>query len=1181
MKGKSLGPRRVVSACVGSISSLLIALLLASAIHLFVSTTALNLSPGVPHSNLALNIEIASTTQATRGNTSAAGTGANQAVDVLPAIHDAHLKKFTVARARFDFLKAIMIRRDIQFGMSSHSVNKELHCLEFENEKRTKQSSISDSCVAINSDSDGGLITRKRRPSWSQFALFTRDKESTNEYGCFSIRDYFQCCFTGFSSSYVLLLHAILLMWIWYYTTRMLYGSLKVTSDDMTMIKSPTAVQIFLLVPWLIRVAYVLVEHTISSLTVVDWDSVLLVLRLFSEGSSVNAESKRKTSKNYTALIGWKGIACTAACILCQSSFACTNIRNDMSEYPCIEYDAENSTFNLVCSFQWTDYRDCIILLKNERFEGNGYTIRLIGGFNPPSWEGLFEIEEPGWRGGPSSLEDAPVIQNLRMLDGQTSFKGGFIVRAEQKNFIVKYCSSTGIIEGTNDGDCGWGQWGSRSCGGGGICGHGCSGDILITYCSSSGEIRGSFSGGIAGRDLGSDGGADNTVTISHSFSTGNMQFGSGKGGICGLNAGGNSGGSLTIDHCYSVGNIRGRQSGGITGSHTARDGGHVSINNCYSLGDITDRWCGGITGSHAAINDGHLSITNSYSRGDITGSDVSYAGGICGAMTGEDSGTVVFTNVYASGRILGENAGGLIGIVSLYGRITITMCVYNGNSGNMMGSSDPGPFVTIEKTSGDLADITGTIYCYEDGEECWDSETVWVPIRDELPRLQNMPNSPSFASPEPFPSATPTGTLTSTATSTSSTTSTQTTTPSDTPTATRTSSQTASLTTTPSDTPTATGTPSQTASLTPTSTPSMSWTRSPTNSVTSTGSPTVSSSPTSSLIFTATRTSSSSPIATGSAASSATQSSTASRTAVSSLEPTGSASVPHSPSSRVSDLPLPSIPAHVTSSEMPGLSATASVSPSECCLHSGESAIQGTWEQSGPVVGLCFVGLFSLLVMYIGYKRLRNKRAQAAKPSCSDEALYAIQLGVNENDMQCSHNAKDKDHSVAENPLVRSHGIHHDGDDRSTRSTPKTAQHTGSLPFRLVDTKNSEPSRLSEIKVLSARRPDLRSSGRTNSFYQADAKIQIARVSDLDTSQMSAIDQTVIKLRQWKARLFAEPPPVVAVSLREESDLENLNKKASNESEHNLSKKLVSQLEFAATRRDSDHPKMSPEISR
>ena len=245
---------------------------------------------------------------------------------------------------------------------------------------------------------------------------------------------------------------------------------------------------------------------------------------------------------------------------------------------------------------------------------------------------------------------------------------------------------------------------------GGGICGHGCSGCVRITQCWSTGEIRGDRAGGIAGMDFGLDGGADSAVTISHCYSTGEI-VGQFSGGICGCCAGESSQGKVTVKQCYSLGEIGGSQSGGITGVHTARDGGHVFIINCYS-------------------------------RGNITGSG--NAGGICGRNTGWKGDTVILTNVYASGTIVDQNnAGGLIGgIDNNANEINITMSVYNGDTGGMIGAGSNNAH-NKENNSGDLGNITGTVYCYNDDygdgkhkEYCWDTQTIWQAVKDHFPIL-------------------------------------------------------------------------------------------------------------------------------------------------------------------------------------------------------------------------------------------------------------------------------------------------------------------------------------------------------------------------------------------------------------------------------------------------------------
>ena len=482
--------------------------------------------------------------------------------------------------------------------------------------------------------------------------------------------------------------------------------------------------------------------------------------------------------------------------LICRSSMACTDIRNSLSNYNCLNYDTGSSTFSMLCSFVWTvGNGNCIVLRKNEIFAGNGYSIDLTGNNN---WEGLFRIATDGTN-GPSSLDDAPVIHDVHMLGGQTSTQGGFFIRAEQRHFIVRNCSSSGRIRGQACNPC---------VSGGGICGHGCAGDILITHCWSSGEIRGNGAGGIAGREFGLNGDADNQVMISHCYSTGNI-VGANCGGICGFSAGKSNKGMVTIKRCYSVGQISGERSGGITGGQTAHGNGHVSITNCYS-------------------------------RGRITGSF--YSGGICGISTGINSGTVILTNVYASGEIARTDAGGLIGHISEGAKISITMSVCNG--GKMIGSSGA---VTLKKNSGDLKDITGSVYCYSNGggaEECWDTKRIWQAVDNNFPLLMVPPLFPSPSqSPSPTPSISPTPKKTQTSTPTSSITASNTptvtasATRSPTPTVTSTSTQTGSST--PSSSVTISATPTHTPSYTASSTASGTSTASQTSTVTPSHTPT------------------------------------------------------------------------------------------------------------------------------------------------------------------------------------------------------------------------------------------------------------------------------------------------------------------------------------------------------
>ena len=413
---------------------------------------------------------------------------------------------------------------------------------------------------------------------------------------------------------------------------------------------------------------------------------------------------------------------------------------------PCLHYKASNLTFSVSCSFNWTDFfyeSEYIGLYKDEVFDGNGYQIGLYG---IGDWEGLVRIDDGPSGNAPSSLHNAPVIQNLHVIGGETSVKGGFVIQSAQRHFIVDSCSSTGIIRGLAQ---------SSGFGGGGICGQKCSGDILIKNCWSTGLIHGHSAGGITGREIGL-GGNLNTVNITHCYSTGDI-FGVGSGGICG-NRAGRDNGHVSITKSYSTGNIKGAVSGGICGEIAGNNNGEVVIEQCYSVGEISGRRSGGITGSVTAERNGYTSITNCYSRGTITGSDS--AGGICESDTGRNNGTVTLTNVYSSGVIQHNDAGGLIGeIESDANRISVIMSVYNGKTGVMVGG-DKNPD-NDEKNSANLNDIRGTIYCYNvdqpDAKKCWDNQTIWQRVKDDFPMLRDIPTPiPPTPSPSPKPSQRP-----------------------------------------------------------------------------------------------------------------------------------------------------------------------------------------------------------------------------------------------------------------------------------------------------------------------------------------------------------------------------------------------------------------------------------------
>ena len=876
----------------------------------------------------------------------------------------------------------------------------------------------------------------------------------------------------------LLFINSLLLIWICR-GLGIMHVLRSLVQDHQMETKRPVAELMFLQIRLLLRSAYFRVANLIdfshnrslcyNALQNDDLSSVHLRIhceRAFQIGSRSNRQMPKKSPLRF----GWIGIVCGLIYKSGQCSYGCTDFGRDLSDYaippsstarpnpcindirgklsfyPCLKYNSTVDTFEVTCPFSWTSIEDCLVLRKHERFEGNGQAINLTGISN---FEGLFQIADKDSE-GPSSLENAPVINDVHVIGGETSPKGGFIIQAFQKHFIVKSCSSSGVIQGQICPPC---------LGGGGICGQECSGDILITHCWSTGEIRGIFAGGIAGQLLGIDGDENNQVTISHCYSNGGIS-GLCSGGICGCKAGNK--GIVTIEQCYSVGEISGQWSGGITGGTVARNNGRVFINNCFSRG----------------------SITGTFSTG-----------GICGAWMGSLNGTVILTNVYSSGQVVYGGTGGLMGSISKGAKlINITMSVHSG--GDMIGWNSHSKALIEEKNSANLSDITGTVYCYNGhGEqpECWDTETIWQAVGNDFPILQGLVPPPPSSTPSPTPSASlsPTRTLTPTISSTSAVTNTETMTPFH----------------TPSPTVTATRTSSQTRAET------------------------------------------------------------------------------HSPTKTSSCTPSESVIIVVPT-------FSNSLSPTACCNHGGSSHLQAVWKRTDMIAGLCFTGLLSLLGICIGYKRFRNKRAQAAKSQCrcSEAELYAIRLGVSERqtaEKEEDSNLLNASEFISENPLAPIHCIHHGEDtvmqNTGTISSSDGDENTINLPFTLVDAKNMKTCHLSQVKVLSAKQPDFRRIDKNKSTSNTEPRMQIARISDLDTSQMSPIDRAMIKLRKWKAKILAEPPPVVAVSLPEgvPVDNDNLGKKNTTNHKRNHSTKLAWQLEFAANRRENDRSNVNTEISR
>ena len=275
-------------------------------------------------------------------------------------------------------------------------------------------------------------------------------------------------------------------------------------------------------------------------------------------------------------------------------------VREGNGNTECLTY--HGGIFSLSCNFTWSDYynaNDFILLKASEIFNGGDFTIDLNG--LPTPWDGLFRIDPT------VESADAPEIHHLHIIHGETSEGGGFFIQADQNNFVVDSCSSSGTIRGV---------CGDEGCfGGGGICGHDCSGTISIVSSLSTGDMEGRHTGGIAGSRFGADGGQ---ATIINCWSEGDIE-GTRNGGICGA-LGGQNGGSVTITKSHSKGKINGEGSGGICGWAAGHTEGYVEISECYTHGEINAKNGGGITGEWTAVRSGHVNISNCYTLGDIAG---------------------------------------------------------------------------------------------------------------------------------------------------------------------------------------------------------------------------------------------------------------------------------------------------------------------------------------------------------------------------------------------------------------------------------------------------------------------------------------------------------------------------------------------------------------------------------
>ena len=173
------------------------------------------------------------------------------------------------------------------------------------------------------------------------------------------------------------------------------------------------------------------------------WTLSVLTLHPVNEnnGEFTSSLSTRRPTKKRSPVLA-RIVRLLAAVFMFSQAFACIDNTGNLSEFPCLAYYSNSSSYEVTCPFDWpVDYEHlCITLLKNERFEGNGYEIDIYGFEN---WHGLFRIA-PTDEGGPSSLAEAPLIHDVHMVGGTTSEVGGFppeslpAISPEEEQFEIR-----------------------------------------------------------------------------------------------------------------------------------------------------------------------------------------------------------------------------------------------------------------------------------------------------------------------------------------------------------------------------------------------------------------------------------------------------------------------------------------------------------------------------------------------------------------------------------------------------------------------------------------------------------------------------------------------------------------------------------------------------------------------
>ncbi|NMG65131.1 filamentous hemagglutinin N-terminal domain-containing protein [Azoarcus indigens] len=209
--------------------------------------------------------------------------------------------------------------------------------------------------------------------------------------------------------------------------------------------------------------------------------------------------------------------------------------------------------------------------------------------------------------------------------------------------------------------------------GGGGLIGT--ANGVSVEYAYSSVDMLGTRSTDLVGGLIGtltSETMSDAANSVRNSFATGDVEGGSGLGGLIGSVEGRRP---VVIDNVYATGNVHAMGStydgvGGLIGRVSLNSTSSVAISNAHAYGNVVSVGgavgVGGLIGDFSGATNGSNIVVNSHATGDVSSNGTG-----TGGLIGKTTRLTLLDQSYATGNVSGAGrVGGLIGWTA---RTTVT----------------------------------------------------------------------------------------------------------------------------------------------------------------------------------------------------------------------------------------------------------------------------------------------------------------------------------------------------------------------------------------------------------------------------------------------------------------------------------------------------------------------------